>query len=183
MAKNNTGNNSDSNYDEFESDAYLHMTLGEVIKRLNDREFHPRGFHLFFVKDDLIRNLYNNDAEGKGYAGRLMFQTYDWRNTDPDKAIYDVSIPAKDVGVLGDAIQVYSRAMCSRYLEPIMNEMLGQADSDEDDHSKEDKEYVESHREQYEDDYGDYDFVNYTDDDDDDDDNGPHLDLDSFQEI
>ena len=93
-------------------------TVGEAVKMMNDVHLHPAGFHLFYVRDDLI-------LENSGNAPHhLMRQTYDWRYEEPDKENYTVTLSAGDMKFIGNAIEVYERACFTRHLEPALKRMI-----------------------------------------------------------
>lgn len=93
-------------------------TVGEAVKMMNDEHLHPAGFHLFYVRDDLI-------AEHSGDAPHhLMSQTYDWRYEGPDKESYTVTLSADDMKYIGNAMEVYQTAYFTRHLAPALKRMI-----------------------------------------------------------
>lgn len=93
-------------------------TVGEAVKMMNDVHLHPQGFHLFFVREDLL-------AEDSGDTPHhIMSQTYDWRFGKPDKEEYTVKLTAEDMEYLGKALEVYHEANFTRYLKPALERMI-----------------------------------------------------------
>jgi len=99
-------------------------TVAEAIKMLNEKHCHPSGFHLFFVRDDLLKDLWDESECGRDATAHLMRQTYDWRYGKPDKAEYAVTLSAADMEVVGAAMEVYDRAVYTRHLEPRLERII-----------------------------------------------------------
>lgn len=95
-------------------------TVGEAVEMLNETHLHPQGFHLFFVRDELI-----DDGSGDGDPPyTLMRQTYDWRFDRPDKPEYTVTLSAADMEYIGKAMEVYHEACYTRHLEPALRRLI-----------------------------------------------------------
>jgi hypothetical protein len=99
-------------------------TVAEAIKMLNEKHIHPSGFHLFFVRGELLKDLWDESECGRDAAAHLMHQTYDWRYGKPDKAEYTVTLSAADMEVVGAAMEVYHEAVFTRYLKPELERMI-----------------------------------------------------------
>jgi len=82
-----------------------------------ERCANPQGFHLFYVRDELI-------GEGTGDTlHNLIKQTYDCRYREPPAETFTVTLTAEDVAVLGRALEVLNDAFVSRHLEPAILNM------------------------------------------------------------
>lgn len=99
-------------------------TIDEAIKMLNEKHCHPSGFHLFFVRDEPIKDLWDENEHGRDAMAHLMRQTYDWRFGRPEQKEYTVTLSAADMEVVGAAMEVYTRAAFTRYLEPELGRIM-----------------------------------------------------------
>ena len=94
-------------------------TVKDAIRFLNDEALHPKGFHAFFIRDDLI------SEDPAGTQAAFMSQTYDWRwGSKPDKAYYAVTLSAEDVEYIGKAFEIYAEAVNSRYIRPALERIV-----------------------------------------------------------
>lgn len=95
-------------------------TVREAVKMMNNVHLHPQGFHLFFVREDLLSE---NPSD---VPHNIMKQTYDWRfGKKPDKEQYTLTLSAADMEYLGNALEVYHEAIYTRYIEPDLENILG----------------------------------------------------------
>lgn len=99
-------------------------TVKEAIEMLNEQHCHPNGFHLFFVRDELLKDLWDQKEIGGDAAAHLMRQTYDWKFHKPDREKYTVTLSAADMEVVAAAMEVYNRAVYTRYLEPALKNII-----------------------------------------------------------
>lgn len=99
-------------------------TVGEAVDLLNEEHMHPNGFHLFYVREELIKKGWSGVQNTCNVAQHLMQQTYDWRYRQPDKPLYSVELTAADMEYIGCAMEVYNTAINTRYVEPVLKKMI-----------------------------------------------------------
>ena len=95
------------------------MTVGDAIRELNEKHCHEAGYHVCMHYMKLLpEELANTDA-----PHHLMKQTYDWRYGKPDRESYTVTLTGEDMEYIGNALEVYERAMFELHLKPHIEEI------------------------------------------------------------
>ena len=96
------------------------MTIKSIIKQLNDEHCHPAGYHLSMLRMDLMPE----DLASVNTEHDLMQQTYDWRYHPPEADYYTVNLSADDMRYIGNALEIYSRAMFELHIEPQLEQLI-----------------------------------------------------------